>query len=114
MSIRQQLHKLSYQAHGAKRTIKERHSITGRLASYLQAKNIQIKDIKYLKFKHVQAFIEHRRSIGVTIIHVSHERETSLVWAHWSMSWFLFFSVITKMKNYYFVMSYCIFKAIIL
>lgn len=62
MSIRQQLHKLAYQAGGHSKTREARQNTMNQLCNYLQKQNIQIKDIKHLKYSHVEQFIATRKN----------------------------------------------------
>lgn len=65
MSIRQQLQKLAYQAGGSPKTRIARQNTMNELSDYLLKKNIQIKDIKHLKYSHVTRFIADRRGRGL-------------------------------------------------
>ncbi|HEY9268204.1 MAG TPA: integrase domain-containing protein [Methylotenera sp.] len=60
MSFKDQVQKLAYKVGGAAKTIHDREVVVKRLASQLQCSNIQIKDIKFLKSKHIEIYIQSR------------------------------------------------------
>lgn len=60
MSFKEHLRKIAEEVGGAAKTIHDRKIVVGRLAASLQANNIQIKDIKFLKSKHIEIYIHSR------------------------------------------------------
>lgn len=61
MSFRDQVLSLAKNADGSKKTVHDRQVVVARLADHLQRMNIQIKDIHYLKSKHIESYIQSRQ-----------------------------------------------------
>ena len=63
MSFKDQVIKLASKAGGGFKTVHDREVIVSRLANHLQLNNIQIKDIEFLKSKHVETYIKSRLDV---------------------------------------------------
>ncbi|HDU8546459.1 TPA: integrase domain-containing protein [Morganella morganii] len=64
---------LAKQAGGSFKTVHDRIRIMERFSRHLLALNIQIKDIRHLKSKHIEQFIADRLSSGITLRSLQNE-----------------------------------------
>jgi len=59
--------KLAYQAAGSFKTREARQNIIRRLADHLQQHNVQIREVKHLREKHIRQFITLRKEAGISL-----------------------------------------------
>lgn len=64
---------LAKQSGGSFKTVHDRIRIMDRFSRHLLALNIQIKDIRHLKSKHIESFIADRQSAGITLRSLQNE-----------------------------------------
>lgn len=67
MSFRSDSRAAAREAGGSFKTVEAREGVAGRLADFLQARNIQIRDLAHLKTSHVQQFVSARLETGVSV-----------------------------------------------
>ncbi|EIQ94534.1 phage integrase, N-terminal SAM-like domain protein, partial [Yersinia pestis PY-03] len=58
---------LAKQAGGSHKTVHDRIRIMDRFSRHLLALNIQVRDVKHLKAKHIESYITDRFSQGIAI-----------------------------------------------
>jgi hypothetical protein len=63
VSFKDQVVRIADKVGGAAKTIHDRKIVVTRMANQLQANNIQIKDIQFLKSKHIENYIQSRMEI---------------------------------------------------
>lgn len=61
----QQMKDLAVQAGGSHKTVHDRVAIIQRFDQHLQALNIQSKEVKQLKARHIERYIQHRLAQGI-------------------------------------------------
>lgn len=67
MSFRSDSKTAAREAGGSFKTVEAREAVAGRLADFLQSRNIQIRDLAHLKTSHVQQFAAARLETGVSV-----------------------------------------------
>lgn len=67
MSFRSDSRAAAREAGGSFKTVEAREAVAGRLADFLQARNIQIRDLAHLKTSHVQQFAAARLELGLGV-----------------------------------------------
>lgn len=66
MSIKEQFERLAQSAGGSFKTVSDRVKIADRLAAHLKASNIQVRDIRVLKSRHIKNYIQKRQEDGIS------------------------------------------------
>ena len=73
MSFRSETKSFAEKAGGSFKTVDARVQVAGRFADFLQARNIQIKNVNQIKEKYVAAYVQTRFEQGVSIRTVQNE-----------------------------------------